>query len=201
MEIIPNIIDTEFLRFKELGDEPLLGFIGRLTEGKGLEEAVRIAHSTGYRLRVLGEGKAVKGAKALAKELGYKDEVDFAGKVPYETVPDEYHRMSLLVAPFQRIEPLARVPLEANSCGRGAITTTIAGGSERMKDGYNGYVFEPEDLEGMTRTVKEVMEDRELLGSLGRNGRKFVESYHHPDVILKKVERFYERIIERKRRG
>jgi glycosyltransferase involved in cell wall biosynthesis len=200
MEVVPWIIDSDKFSFKEPPKRTTLGFVGRLDEGKGLDHTIRIAHSTGLPLRIVGEGPAEAGARKLAEELGHGDMIEFVGKVPYEDVPAEYQKMSLLLAPFTRVEALGRVLMEANSCGRGVLTTSICGGAERVTEGFNGFVFEPGDVEGMTAKVRAISEDRGLLAELGVNGRRFVQENHSPEVILKRTEDFYERVIENRRR-
>jgi glycosyltransferase involved in cell wall biosynthesis len=195
MMVVPPMIDTAHYSYKKPGDGDVLGFVGRIDEGKGLDDAIRISASTGLRLRVIGEGPAMRDMKKLADSLGAGDLVDFVGKVPIERVPAEYHKMSLVLAPFKRVEAMGRVVLEANACGRGVITTTISGASMAVRQGFNGYVFEPGDLSGMEKAVEEVTRDRALLEELGRNGRKYVEENNSPKVILKRTEAFYKRVI------
>ena len=200
MEVIPPIIDTDRFDYKDPPEDTKLGFIGRIDDGKGLDDAVKVAKATGIGLRVVGEGPALKKAKRLSKKLKADDLVKFVGKVPYETVPDEYHAASLILAPFKRVEPIGRVLMEANSCGRGVITTNICGGSERIANGKNGFVIEPGDVDAMMSRVEALSKDPGKLRAMGKNGRAFVESNHGPKVILKRTEAFYKRIISRARR-
>jgi glycosyltransferase involved in cell wall biosynthesis len=197
MEVIPMIIETDLFSFAELPEEFKLGFVGRIDFSKGLDDAVRVAAGTGAGLRVAGEGPFMKEVKALVKELGVKDKVKFVGKVPYEKMPGEYQAVSLVLAPFKRIEPLGRVLPEANACGRAVITTNICGGSERIKDGENGFVFEPGDVKGMIGRVKALAENRVALERMGRNGRDRVVRDHSAEAIRERTEAFYERIIEK----
>lgn len=200
MEVIPPIIDTDLFKLGPVPERARLGFIGRIDGGKGLDDAIRVAQATDLELRVVGEGPYLKEAKRLVKHLDLSEKVRFVGRVPYEKVVDEYHAASLVLAPFKRVEPIGRVVIEANACGRGVLTTTICGGSERITEGKNGFVVEPGDLDTMIDRVKGVIGDRDALDRLGRNGRDFVERNHSPKVILERTEAFYKRVIESRRR-
>jgi len=195
MEVIPPIIDTARFMYKDPPKKFQLGFIGRIDDGKGLDDAIKISKATGLDLRVVGEGPALKDARRLVKKMRLMEQVEFVGKVPYETVPEEYHAASLVLAPFKRVEPIGRVLMEANACGRAVLTTTICGGAERITEGKNGFVVEPGDVDAMTEKVRKVASDPGKLKEMGRNGRDFVERNHSPKVILKRTEAFYKRVI------
>ena len=201
IKTIPMIIDTELFGYKELPKEFRLGYMGRIDLSKGLEDAIRVAAATGYTLRVAGTGPSLSDVKKLTKSLGCEELVEFAGMVPYEKMPQEYHKASVVLAPFRNVEPLGRVLLEANACGRPVITTNICGGSERVKDRVNGFVVEPADIEGMAEKVKELAADRASLERMGKNGRERILKDHNSEVIRKRFEAFYEHIIDSERRS
>jgi glycosyltransferase involved in cell wall biosynthesis len=147
----------------------------------------------------VGDGPVLGKCKKLAKELGLGKRAEFTGRVPYEEIPEIYRTMDLVLAPFVRVEPVGRVLLEAMASGRGVITTTVCGGSERISEGENGFVVRPGDVDAMADRIGHVIRDPEALGDLGKAGRLRIERDHSPKVIRKRVLAFYKRILSRRK--
>lgn len=84
----------------------------------------------------------------------------------------------LIHVPFYR-EGLSRVLLEANSMGVPAITTSIPGCKDIIKDGYNGFVVSPRSNEDLKSAIKKFINlnilERKAFASNART--RVVENY------------------------
>ncbi|GAG52262.1 unnamed protein product [marine sediment metagenome] len=65
--------------------------------------------------------------------------------------------------------------LEANACGKPVIGGRSGGTSDAIIDGITGILIDPEDKEQIVNVLINVLTNKTLAESLGRNGRLRVE--------------------------
>ncbi len=73
--------------------------------------------------------------------------------------------------------------LEAMSCLLPVISTDAGGIPEIVKDGYNGIIVKPGDIEAIKDAVIKLVSDEETRVCFGKNGRQLVEEYEVKNVI------------------
>lgn len=200
---IPPIVDTESFCYEDVRGTGKVLYAGRVDLGKGVEDAILSIERAGIgNLVIAGTGKELEKCKKLSRSLGITDRVEFKGKVPYEEIPKLIHESDIVIAPFRRIEPIGRIVLEANACGRGVITTSVCGAnSVLIRDGHNGFIVEPGDVERMGELICSVLSDRTLASTLGRNGRKIIEERFSPGYVKDEVLKFYRHVIGKAHAG
>ncbi|HKQ19087.1 MAG TPA: glycosyltransferase, partial [Candidatus Eisenbacteria bacterium] len=107
---------------------PVIGYLGRLTEQKGVDTLLRafaaLPAPEGARpptLAIVGDGPAKPSLVALASSLGLGARVHFLPSVPHGQVPDVLRAMDVLVLPSrttpQLREQFGRVLIEAMASG------------------------------------------------------------------------------------
>lgn len=79
-----------------------------------------------------------------------------------------------LVLPSYR-EGIPMVVMEAESIGRSIIISNRIGCKETVEDGFNGYLVKQEDYETMAQKCIEILENKDLAVTLGKNSRRFAE--------------------------
>jgi glycosyltransferase involved in cell wall biosynthesis len=195
---IPIVVDTEMFQYQKPKYTKNTLYIGRLDPGKGAETAIEtFAHANIGTLTVVGTGTGLERCKKLTRELGIQDKVKFVGNISYNEVPEMIYNSDIVIAPFQRVEAFGRVLLEANACGRGVITSNIGGGSKMLiKNGENGYSFDPEDIKGMGECLRTILSDKKHIKKLGITGREIVENEMKKERITEQIESFYHKIIK-----
>jgi len=128
--VVPNAIDFASFKFsnrgrtevrRELGvptGAKVAGFIGRLTEQKNPEFALRafagLPNREEWRMVFLGKGERERKLQSLARELGVADLVIFSGEVP--SVAKYYWALDVLLMP-SLYEGLGMVAVEAGAAG------------------------------------------------------------------------------------
>lgn len=134
--VIPPYFDpNEFLFSEEKSDFYL--FIGRITESKGLKEAIRLADVMNKRLIVCGQGTPDTFREAMGH--GIPDFVDFMGAVDIDTRKLLYRDAELVVMFTYYPEPGGNVFFESIASGTPVITSNRGIFPEVNYQGVTGY--------------------------------------------------------------
>lgn len=158
--------------------------IGRINDWKGQDLLVRaiaaLAPDQRRRVRVRFAGAAFAGGPAegeltaLLAELGLVEQVQFDGFVDDPT--PLYQWADLVAVPSKKPEPFGLVAVEAMAHARAVIGSGHGGLREIVVSGETGWLFEPGSIEALAETLALVMDDRDSLVALGRNGRRRYEA-------------------------
>lgn len=139
---IYNGIDTEAFAYEQEPNNYLM-FSGRITQIKGVKEAVQVARQSKNRLLIAGN--------LSPSDYGYFDEhvkpylddqVLFLGMLGRDQLIKYYQRAKALLAPVQWQEPFGLTLIEANSCGTPVIAFNRGAIPEVIVDGKTGYVVD-----------------------------------------------------------
>ncbi len=85
-----------------------------------------------------------------------------------------YQQASVLVLPSIQ-ESFGLVILEALQCGLPVIASRNSGGPEIIKDGFNGFLYDPQDIESLKRILINLNNDKNLLKELSGNTKKLTD--------------------------
>jgi len=180
----PNAVDNAFWAVRppnlQAQPRPLLLFVGRLVESKGVDVALRafatsqLAGKAGF--LVAGDGPMRSELEALATSG-----VVFLGALDREELRRLYHSADLLVFP-SRYDPWGLVLNEAACAGLPAIASDGAGATRDMiRDGDNGLVVEAGSVESLRAVFDHLAADPELSRRL-RPGAAEIAHAHTPDA-------------------
>jgi 1,2-diacylglycerol 3-alpha-glucosyltransferase len=193
--VVPNGIDTE--RFhprvsgervrRELGLEPrekLVLTAGRLSHEKHVEvllQAFRLVRSAAEaRLVITGRGPAERSLHALSRELGLQNYVTFTGFVPSVRLP-EYYAAADVMATASTFETQGLSVLEAMAAGTPVVGARALAIPESVREGRNGRLFEPFDVEDCAEKLVSVLAaPRARYERLAKNARATAERYSIP---------------------
>src|SRR3989344_6050338 len=123
-----------------------IGYLGRLVEGKGLEdlfEAVAILKSQNLKFNFLifGAGPLEEKLKEMAEKLKIADKVEWRGLVSYSKVPEALSQVDIFVYPSWN-EGFGRSIMEALAMEKAVVATRVGGIPDLKKDGENGFLVE-----------------------------------------------------------
>ena len=108
---------------------------------------------------VVGVGDDAPRLRGLAARLGVANAVVFVGAVPEGDLPDYYRACDLFVMPSRR-EGFGIVFIEALACGRPVVAGDADGAPDALRGGRLGRLVDPDDPEGLARTVVELLGGR-----------------------------------------
>lgn len=180
--------------------------MGRLVRQKGFDILIEAfgrcaAKHPGWSLVILGDGEERLNLQALAADLGIGDRIYFAGKV---REPDKMLREADLFVLSSRYEGFPNALLEAMASGLAAISADCPSGpNEIIRDGVNGVLVRPDDVEALAAAMDGLMTDPLERQRLGVQAMEVVERFgiNHVmkiwDELLKQLSR--ERVPNLKR--
>jgi glycosyltransferase involved in cell wall biosynthesis len=160
---------------KPAQDQPVIGFIARLVEEKGIFILLAaLGGLTGpWRLHVIGSGPLEGKARRRAAELGLADRIIWERGVPSTLIPERLRTFTMLVQPSltrrKWKEQFGRAIMEAMACGVAVVGSTSAEIPNVI--GNAGLVVPEGDDVALREAIARLLADRELREELGRRGR------------------------------
>ena len=204
IRVIPNFLDCSAnrrrpdpelsRRFAPRG-EKLLIHVSNFRPVKRTKSVVeifaRVRREVDARLLMVGDGPDLLDATRLARSLGVGDDVEFLGEqdqvVPLLSAAD------VCLVPSAK-ESFGLAALEAMACEVPVVASRIGGLPELVQDGVNGFVHDPDDLEGMARSTIRLLTDEGLHSRAAKAARRTAEEHFCDSKIVPMYEAFYQEI-------
>lgn len=179
---------------------PVVGFVGRLVEEKGILDLLEAAKSVAavvpnVQFLFIGpcdEEKPDALRPDVAERHGVAERCRFLGM--RHDMPDLYALMDVLVLPSYR-EGFPRAPMEASAMGVPAVVTDIRGCREAVEPGVNGLLFPAGDSNALAGALIELLCDDERRGAMSVAGRAMAEDRFDEQKVFERVLEEYERLL------
>lgn len=148
------------------------GFLGQLTKMKGVDDLINAYNRTTRRtsptnLTIHGDLKAdPKFGSHLQSIARQNPQVVFAGRFDRQAVFDVLREIDVLIFPSIWYENAPRVIREAFETGSPVIASNLGGGAEYVKHGINGLLFEPGNVQDLTKQLQRFIDEPELVDKL-----------------------------------
>ena len=175
---------------------PVVLFAGRLLWQKGIGEFVEIARRLQgrARFRVVGYEEATSPLNVPAARLrAWADEglIEWLGK--RDDMPQVYAGSNIVCLPSTYGEGVPKVLIEAAACARVCVTTDTPGCREIVRQGENGLLVPPADIDALETAVRGLIHDPALRQDMGAKGRQIVlEDFTLRQVIDETLELYQE---------
>lgn len=179
--------------------EVSIGFVGRITEEKGVfelfkayKELIELKNSIGLILCGPTEIKNEQNS-ILFDEIREMPNVQYFEQV---SNPLEYMACcDVFVLPSWR-EGFGLVNIEANSVGLPVITTNIVGCKDSIEDQKTGILIESKNVSDLFDALLFLIENPELRNEMGQNGIQRVKDLYDRNEIWDTLLEEYERMIK-----
>jgi glycosyltransferase involved in cell wall biosynthesis len=147
--------------FEEESNVPVLLGVGRMDPQKNFVLLVRafakLNHHCEARLVILGDGNERGKLKALVRELGVEDKVDFIG---FKDNPYKYMANASLFVLSSNFEGLPTVLIEALACGCPVVSTDCPSGPHEILEGGKwGRLVPVGDEEALAEAMQEALSE------------------------------------------
>ena len=209
IHFIPHGVNTNLFKpmenpelKKELGLEnsDILLYVGRIAKGKGVDKLIKILYQVrkkNKRVKLIivgGDAGYLSIVKDLIRKYNLSDHVKFTGYIPkYELAPF-YSIASLVIYP-SRQEIFGLVLCEAMACAKPVIGSDIMGPSEIIVDGKTGFISDFENIDELSEKVITLLDDKEYLSKLGKNGLERVKQYYTWEKTAKLHFNLYKQVL------
>jgi glycosyltransferase involved in cell wall biosynthesis len=184
----------------EQGDLPHFVFLGRITPEKGFVWLLRALAEVKVSLQmdIAGSGnqEQEQAIRRLAERLGLMNRITFHGWVNEAKAIQLIQGARALVFPSVWHEPAGIVSLEAAAAGRPIIASSVGGIPEYVGRLQNALLVEPNDVQGLARSIEQLTKDSFLAKQMGAEGRKMAKEYFSLEKHLEELMRLYELAIE-----
>ena len=177
----PLPVDVELARRTGLDGKRVLLTVARLAPRKGHAMVLRaiarlIKRVPDLAYAIAGTGPERTSLEQMVADLGIGDHVRFLGYVPDDQLHSYYNLCDAFVMVNTElegdIEGFGMVFLEASATGKPVVGGKSGGTADSIKDGVNGYLVDPLDLDSLTDTLERLLGDSHLSRRLGEAGRK-----------------------------
>lgn len=209
--ILPLGVDTDIFCKKDVSllkkkvglRDFVIGFIGKITQQKGILDLIEAVSQINEKIQLLiiGNGDLREEVEHRVESFGLRQKTVIMDGVPHSRVPDYLNCMDLLVFPSITLphlkEQFGRVIIEGMACevpiigsNSGEIPVTI---------GEAGLIFKEKDRQDLKQNIVTLMNDRSLRGLLARNGRKRVLEHFTWEIIARKQHQVYWKLMDREK--
>jgi len=150
--------------------------VARLIEHKGhrlLFAAMQtlVEEHAALTLAIVGTGDAEAAYREEVANRGLTPYVTFEGYRPREALPTLYRSADVFVLPSEG-EGMSISTLEAMASGLALVITQTGGTRELLEEEINGLSFAAGDVEALTRHLRRLAADRDLVASMGKASRE-----------------------------
>ncbi len=157
--------------------------VGRMTEKKGIEYAIRAiaSVSSSVKLTIVGSGQLKDSLRRLTVELKVESRVRFLGALPHQKVQALMNESDVFVLPSVTaadgdMEGVPVALMEAMASGVIAVSSRHGGIPELIDHGVSGFLVNERDSVGLTKVIDEIASGVYNLAEVAANARVKIEA-------------------------
>lgn len=206
LRLIPNGVDlSDIDQGSDIADEIqewkangyfVIGYIGRLIQGKGLDILLRAlarVKSRNWRLALIGDGDAREELFQLACETGLEDHVRFFGfrsdRLAFLKGFDAFVLPSLS-------EGVPRCLMEAMACRVPVITSNIPGCAALVQHGETGLLFDVGQADSLLKGLDELITNVRTREKLKVNARQLIVDKYSAEHMARQYADLYKGLVQ-----
>ena len=191
--------DLNYRRLYGIGKRAfVVGWVGRMTAVKDTGAAVEVVHALRRRgvdavLCMVGDGPDRERLEQLAHELGIARFCFFVG---YQPEVAGFYRLfdAFLLPSVNEGTPVSVI--EALAAATPVVATRVGGVPDVVRDGVDGYLVSPGDVEGAAGKLALLANDARLRKKLGESGRARVLARYSVARLVDDVDRLYRSLLD-----
>ena len=179
-DVVYNGIDTTIFKNSKRSkknDTVRLICVSRLLKRKGIHHlllALSQMNLNRVELTIVGTGNFERNLKKLVMELNLNKNVSFYGYFDNNKLPELYNEADIFVLP-SLTESFGIVFAEAMACGLPIIGTRAGGIPEVVRDGENGILVQPGNVDELKIALEKLIKNKELREKMGEKSVKIIQ--------------------------
>jgi glycosyltransferase involved in cell wall biosynthesis len=181
-------------------DAFVVGWVGRMTEVKDTGAVLEIVRATRDRgveavLCMVGDGPDRERLEQLAHELGIARSCYFVG---YQSDVAGYYRLfdAFVLPSVNEGTPVSAI--ESLASGTAVVANRVGGVPDVVRDGVDGFLVEPGDIDAAAARLAELAVDPALRTRLGASGRTRALERYSVARLVDDVDRLYRSLLAAK---
>ena len=206
VEIIKNGVDLSIFAngdrrlrydFDIKDSEVVIGAVGRIDPVKNYATMIKAFHvvsSRHYNLRmiIVGDGPDYVDIENKIEEMGLSQKILMLGN--RDDVSKLLYCFDIFIQP-SLYEGLSNTILEAMAVGLPVIASCVGGNPDVVKENENGLLFNPTDVEGLSKAIEKIYLDKELRDNMITANKEKIKSEYSLDKMVGEYERYYQELI------
>lgn len=200
--VVPYGVDLERFRPRQRppAGKVVVGTASRLSPEKGLRYLVdafailRQRFGDRVAFRIAGDGPERAKLEAQVERLGLQGQVEMAGWVEHEALPEFLAELDVFVLP-STWEGFGVAAAEASAMEIPVVATNVFGIPDVVRDGVTGLLVEPKDAAALARAAGRLIEDAGLRRSLGKAGREYVGRHYDWRQNVRQMSAIYASLL------
>jgi len=187
---IPPITDTEPLKMNgpnNTAESTEILYVGRLDSHKGVNELLqaieqlRVSGGSVHCIVVGEQERWYEWPDEIADIVDQNEEAfEFTGFISEQELADTYATSDALVLPSE-YETYGQVVVEALNYGTPVVMTPVGIGPERIEDGYNGVIYDPNEANSLVNALQQIRKDDGE--RLNKNAKESVSDLSWTEVV------------------
>ena len=190
--VISNGVDLDKFKRGKKSKKFRILHVGRISLEKSIDVVIKAFKglSVDAELVIVGDGPDLDKMKKLARS---DKRIKFTGSVSHEKVPKYFSSADLFVT-ASKTETEGIVLLEAMACGLPVVGVDSLAVPRLVKNGWNGFVVEPDNSKKFGQAILNVMTSKER-GYMSKNSRMLAEKYSLKKSV-ETLEKLYRHLIK-----
>ncbi|HKS96302.1 MAG TPA: N-acetyl-alpha-D-glucosaminyl L-malate synthase BshA, partial [Terriglobia bacterium] len=206
VEVIPNFVNCDVFqpadgecRREEFArdDERIVVHLSNFRPVKRVPDVIeifaRVRREIPAKLLMIGDGPDRTIAEWMVRDKKLTADVVFLGK--QNQVQHLLNCADVLLLPSD-LESFGLAALEGMACGVPAVCSKVGGVPEVVRDGVEGYLVPPRDVETMAARALEILTDPDRRERMGRAARQRALKEFCSDKIIPRYEKLYRDVLE-----
>lgn len=185
----------------EPGGPVSIGLVSRMLWAKGIGEfvkAVALLKNQGYEFRAILAGTPDPENPSSIPEVTLREwhdgsTIEYKGHV--EDIPALWAESNIAILPSSYGEGIPKCLIEAAACGKPIIATDTPGCREIVKNGVNGILVAPKNVEALSSAIKTLLDNKDLRNKMGAEGRRMVENEFSESIVIQATLQCYARLL------
>jgi len=194
--VIPNFIDKgKIINSRRNQNKINLLFVGRLAYWKGFQDLIKIPDELNdINYLFIGEDKKKELFNVLVEKIKYNKNIIYYPKVIHEKILSYYDQSNVFILPsYSEVFPMTI--LEAMARGLVILVSDIPGMREIIKEGRNGYLFPPGDIEKMKELILYLKNNPKEIERISKNNLKDIHKFTAEKQVPKYIK-VYEELLK-----
>jgi len=195
--ILENAIPDPKVENKTLSKDYLkFLFLGHLEQEKGIDiliTAFSKLKDKNWHLTIAGSGDTHK-YKKVAKELDILDKMEFTGTISHKEVQELLKSADIFVFPYL-FETFPIFVIEAMAYKLAVISTSVSMIPEFAIDGENSLIVPPNDVDELTKALKQLLEQPLSVRKIGDAGYETFKQKFEIKSYKKRILEMYSEIL------